>query len=574
MSPLFDADKLRQSIDPERAGLTIVNARDEALRASRGSTDFGEYFMYFSFFLVVSGLLLTGLFFRLGLEQRARETETLRAVGYPRRMLRRLFLIEGTLLALAGGVLGAMGALAWGSLILLGLRTWWVGAVGTRELAFHFSPAAVLIAIAAALVIGLAVLLLGLREPRHANTLAPGRLWMPVAALACGIAALVAGGPGGFFAGGALLMIAALLFLLRWLRGTPGKVEGVRDLGFRYTAHRPGRSVLCIALIAAASFLIVAVDSFRRDTTTAGPWRYFAEAALPLFYDPNTAEGRDALNLAAAPEAKWLNLRLRPGDDASCLNLYSPRNPRVLGVPRNYLRLPAQEDGTVPAAVDANTLQYVLHRKTGDVIEVGGVRLKIVEALPDSVFQSELMIPEEDFQRAWPEEGGYRVFLLDAPTGSEAAFESALADYGFDVTTTAERRAAYHRVENTYLSTFQSLGSLGLVLGTIGLGAVLLRNLLERRRELALLRAVGYQPAHLVTMTLAENLFLLATGLGIGTVCALIAVVPTVAERGGSLPLLSMALLLAAVAGAGIVASLIALRAVGQSPLLEALRSE
>ena len=39
--------------------------------AARGATEFGEYFLYFSFFLMVSALLLTGLFFRLGVEQRA-----------------------------------------------------------------------------------------------------------------------------------------------------------------------------------------------------------------------------------------------------------------------------------------------------------------------------------------------------------------------------------------------------------------------------------------------------------------------------------------------------------------------
>jgi len=36
---------------------------------------------------------------------------------------------------------------------------------------------------------------------------------------------------------------------------------------------------------------------------------------------------------------------------------------------------------------------------------------------------------------------------------------------------TPEKLAAFHRVENTYLSTFQALGGLGLLLGTLGLGA-------------------------------------------------------------------------------------------------------
>jgi hypothetical protein len=54
--------------------------RGQGLAASRGATDFGEYFVYFSFFIVVSALLLAALFFKLGVEQRGREIGLLRAV--------------------------------------------------------------------------------------------------------------------------------------------------------------------------------------------------------------------------------------------------------------------------------------------------------------------------------------------------------------------------------------------------------------------------------------------------------------------------------------------------------------
>ena len=77
--------------------------------------------------------------------------------------------------------------------------------------------------------------------------------------------------------------------------------------------------------------------------------------------------------------------------------------------------------------------------------------------------------------------------------GGRRTLEDALADFGADATGTAERLAQFHRVENTYLSTFQTLGGLGLLLGTVGLATVLLRNVLERRRELALLGAVGFR---------------------------------------------------------------------------------
>jgi ABC-type antimicrobial peptide transport system permease subunit len=113
--------------------------RDEGQAASRGATDFGEYFLYFSFFLVVSALMLTTLFFKLGIEQRAREIGTLQAIGFSDADIRRLFLIEGILLSVIGSLLGLLGAIGYAALLMHGLRTWWVDAVGTTSLTLHVS---------------------------------------------------------------------------------------------------------------------------------------------------------------------------------------------------------------------------------------------------------------------------------------------------------------------------------------------------------------------------------------------------------------------------------------------------
>ncbi len=88
----------------------MIAVKDRGLDASRGSTDFGEYFVYFSFFLIAGAVLLAGLFFRLGVEQRVREIGTLRALGFASATIRRLFLVEGAVLAGAGALLGAAGA--------------------------------------------------------------------------------------------------------------------------------------------------------------------------------------------------------------------------------------------------------------------------------------------------------------------------------------------------------------------------------------------------------------------------------------------------------------------------------
>src|SRR4030095_9575151 len=91
-------------------------------------------------FLVWSALLLAALFFRLSVEQRARELGLLRAVGFSTARVRRLFLAEGLALALVGGGLGAAAALGYAAVMMLGLRTWWTGAVATTSLALHVTP--------------------------------------------------------------------------------------------------------------------------------------------------------------------------------------------------------------------------------------------------------------------------------------------------------------------------------------------------------------------------------------------------------------------------------------------------
>src|SRR6185503_4812193 len=136
---------LRPLLPPQAAGLSVRDIRQQALAASGGATDFGEYFTYFSFFLVAAALLLALLFFRLGIEQRLRQIGILRAAGFTIAQLRKLLVTEAFVLAIVGSAIGAVGAMAYGGLMMLGLRTWWVGAVGTTRLSLHVSWASLAI---------------------------------------------------------------------------------------------------------------------------------------------------------------------------------------------------------------------------------------------------------------------------------------------------------------------------------------------------------------------------------------------------------------------------------------------
>ena len=645
---------LRETIDPIEIGFSAQPVKEQSLQASRGATDFGEYFTYFSFFLMVSALLLTTLFFRLGVEQRLREIGLLRAIGYSTKQVRSLFLREGLALAALGSVAGLIGAVAYGALMMFGLRTWWVGAVGTTLLELRVTPQSLLIGALSGIATALVCVwwtLRSLRESSPRSLLAgsvedvrsPGfsRLFFfrkippkggTTSAIifgVLGVALLIAaalkliGQAGGFFGAGTLLLIAILFFWSSWLRSDRKRtIQGqgswpMARMGFRNATTRPGRSVLCIALIASATFIIVSVDAFRRDDRAGaldrnsgnGGYPLMAESLLPVIHDPNSQQGRDELNLNddKLTGVKIERFRLRPGDDASCLNLYQPRNPRILGAPDGFIgesRFAFQSslaktdeekanpwgllkanlgEGVVPVAADANSLTYVLHLKLGDELTVNAgdgapARLRMVAALADSVFQGELLMSETNFKKLFPDQEGYRFFLIDGgqEKSSEiaAALEDKLSDFGFDAIGTEEKLAGFHRVENTYLSTFQTLGGLGLLLGTLGLATVLLRNVLERRREMALMRAVGYRPSHLSLMVIAENALLLGCGLLTGVLCAMLAIIPALVARGGRLSAVSLGLLLLAVLLTGLAASLVAVRAVIRSPLLPALRTE
>jgi ABC-type lipoprotein release transport system permease subunit len=651
-------DTLLTHLDPEKAGLVFNPVRDEALKASSGGTDFSELFLGFSFFLIAAALLLVGLLFRLSLERRASELGLLFAVGFRRATVRNLLLSEGTALAALGAVLGSLAALGYAYLMLVLLVWLWPTGLEQSFLKLHTQPQSFAIGYIAAvavsvLTIAWAVRVLGKASPSAlilgsvakpegvpgAPSASPrGRISKITLILSIlGAIACLALGPfvhdseakaGAFFTSGLLLLVAGLTAAWIWMkRPRHQPVEGhgfpaLAKLGCRNATRNPLRSLLTAGLLASAAFLIVAVDSFRRQADAgflekhagSGGFALLAESDVPIFEDMNAPEGQDKLNFsketrAALKDVKVYSLRLRAGDDTSCLNLYQPRRPRVLGVPRKLverggfefqateaksaedkqnswlLLLEPAKEGVVPVFGEANTVTYMLHSSLGDdqtlkVPDEQGkeTRLRVVGLLKDSVFQSELLMSEENFLKLYPAQSGYNYFLIEAPPDRAEAvrnqLQDALADFGFTVTPSRERLQSYLAVENTYLSTFQVLGSLGLLLGALGLAVVLLRNVWERRAELALLRALGYRNSALGWLVFSENAFLLALGLVVGTVAALLAVAPHLLEVSGGVPVLRLLAVLGVVLAVGLIAGEAAIRSALKTPLLPALRRE
>ena len=601
------AERLLAALDPAELGLVARDLRGPALAASDTPTDFGGLFLALSVFLIAAGLLLTGLLVSFGIEARSAEVGLYLALGFPARRVRRLLLGEVLAVALAGTIAGALLGTLYTRAVLHALATTWRDAVAATPIAFHARPLTLVIGSLATLVVCMLTALWTLRglarrpavellgagagveleatPARAARRRFASRLVAVLALVAAAL--LVALAPAGsgpdaalaFFAAGAGLLIGGLVAAREWIarRGhAAAPPASVRALGVRNAGRRPARSVATVALLAWGTFLVVAIGVHRRTggaqewsarASGTGGFAFLAEASVPLPHDLNTPEGRDAYGLDARDleGVGFVGLRVRAGDEASCLNLGAPQEPRLCGVaadelarrgafafaasgavepgasPWSLLDRPLGPD-VVPVIGDQASVQWTLHKGVGDELDVVDergrpFRARIVATLADSILQGDLLLAERTFRERFPSVSGYRRLLVDAPAerASEiaATLTRSLSTEGLELVPTAVRLAEFRSVQNAYIGIFQVLGGLGVLLGSLGVAIVALRNALERRGELAALSAIGFPRSALRALLVAEHAPLVAWGMGVGTAAALVALVP--ALRGGAL---------------------------------------
>jgi len=646
------AAEILRRIDPRQIGMYFTPVRQQALAAAEPTSDFGGLFLGLSFFLIIASVMLTGLLFVFGIEQRSRQVGLLLALGFGPWRVRRWMLAEGLVLAVVGAIVGAAAGLGYTRVVLAGLATVWRGAAASSKILYHAEPATVVtgaaIGVAVAVVAMLITLWLqGRATPRELLSAgAQGRLSGPagrgkrragllVGGLCIGgaIALVKSAGSatgmaaaGAFFGAGSMVLLGGLSLcycLLAKLGDSrrAGPVS-IAALGVRSTGLRRWRSLTTAGLLACGIFLVAAVEVFRQDPHTAalnrssgtGGFALYGESAVPILHDLNavarggqTAGGPQlpAIDPNELAGVSFVELRLHEGDDASCLNLNRAQSPRVLGVKaakldgrfsfverlggasaadNPWLLLDANlPGGAVPAIGDDPTLQWALHKGLSQDVTVldergRAVKLRLVGKIGASILQGSLLISDANFRRLFPSASGYRAMLVDVPPAEAGKVRrdlmAALANTGLALTGAPERLAMFAEVQNTYLSIFAALGGLGLVLGCVAIGVVVLRNVLERRGELALLRAVGFTRTRLTWMVLCEHWTLLALGMICGVAAALIAVTPALRSPTAAVPLASWLTTLAAVAASGILWTYLAAAAALRGNLLDALRNE
>jgi len=634
------SEGILKTIDVSSAGLYFQPVRTLGLKAGQEATDFGQLFLGLSMFLIASALILMGLVFVFGVERRSEQVGMLLAVGFAPKLVRLLLLLEGGILAVLGTVVGVAAGAIYTKAMIYGLRTVWQGAVGGSAIHFNVDSSSMLIGAGGGLLVSFVAIWLSLRKQfrqparellgraqgvslgtrRDAQKGKTG-LWVAIAAVIGAvvlIAIMAEEKSGAFFGAGALLLIAeigiasALLGIIggRWA----GPMTSVGGLGVRNCTRRSRRSLAIVGLLAAGSFLVIAVganrkapfaDPHRRDSGTGG-FALLGESSIGILQDLNSNAERKSLGLEELEGVDIVQLHVRDGDDASCLNLNRAQRPRLLGLEPGQLKqrsafgfmsaveglnvdagwglldIDAGAD-VVPAIGDYATIIWALGKRMGDEIDYVDekgreFRLRLVGMLKNSVLQGSLIIAEDEFVRRFPSEEGYRMFLIDTAEKHQGEvsekLSSRLVDFGLDIIPTTQRLARFNTVENTYLSIFELLGGLGLVLGSVGIGLVVLLNALERRGEMAMLRAVGFGKKILKQMVLYEYGSLMLFGLLCGVVAALVAIRPVLRSPGANVPYLSLAITIGAIGASGILWIWLAATFTLSGRVLDALRHE
>lgn len=622
------------SSDYEAFGMHWMRAKRDGLAASKGTTPFDALFFGFSQFIIAAALMLVSLLLRLGLEQRATQLGLVGALGFGRSRTIRLMLSENFVIVLLGAAVGVLIGIAYAWLMLVGLRTWWVAAVVTPFMRLEVTPRALMIGFMLGTIASLLTILVTLRRLRKLSLsrLMSGKTeedlnaaakssrrswaWLPWVFLlmAVGLGAYAPSLPpepqgGAFFGSGACVLIALLVWVTQWLKrqathAADGASLNLGTLAVRNLTRNPTRSTLTIGLVAAACFLIVAISAFRLSPTEGGTggFELVGSSDQPIFDRPEVG--------------RVFPLRLQDGDDASCRNLYQSSKPQIIGITEDFIASADEigkmdwagvaegvaddatnwsvlsqasplggESDAIPVVLDKNTAMYSMQIYTGvgteferDYGAAGKLKFRIVGLLSGSIFQGSLLIPEEELLEHFPRVGGYRFFLVDTAeedaSSVSSQLEATFSDEGLDLTDTNRLLTELLAVQNTYLSTFQSLGGLGLLLGTFGLAAVQLRNVVQRRGELALLRATGLQKSQLAGLVLREHALLLFGGLAVGTLAALVVVFPHMVFGGATVPLGSLLTTLGLVAVVGLASGFFAQRYLQSMPLLGSLRGD
>lgn len=547
--------RLNGSLDPSSSGFLVSDMQQEAVRAASASVDFSSLLISLGIFIILSSLILFYLVISWYFDSRKEHLGILDSLGFSKGRIRSLLLSEMLVTTVSGIIPGLFAGALFNILMIRSLNSVWEGAVQTNTLVAYFDPASLLTGFLVTLFTALTVVLVKIhgylrsraraKSPSSAKRSASRPSLFPLSVLMLSVVLIFANLLTGrkeavlAFAGGTLLFVSLILLIrLIYLKRKDSwqkSCDGTQMVSDSYYFNHVSHATTPVIFLATGIFAIVITGINRLDINKdimepesgTGGYLIWAETAIPFNGDLREKRIRDQLDLSdqQLDDLGFVQLWRSEGDDASCLNLNFIAAPPVLGVdpdifsernafsassvargvdrddPWKKLKDPPDDD-VIYGIADQTVLEWGLKIRTGDTLFIrseNGRPLGIVMAsgLKSSVFQGNVIIGLENFRKYFPSTGGSSFMLVDGDERRKEEIVEVLGDrfsqYGFKSEPAAARLASFFEVTNTYLEVFTILGGFGIVLGIFGMGFILLRNFRARKKDFALMSAVGYQ---------------------------------------------------------------------------------
>ncbi|MFF3111160.1 FtsX-like permease family protein [Kitasatospora sp. NPDC057904] len=623
-APGVTAERLRQATKQAVPGATVLTAdvltRDRALRAENQVSSLRTTLLSFAAVALFVSCFLIANTFGMLVAQRTREVGLLRAIGASRRQVGRLVLAEASLVGLAGSLVGVAAGVGVGEVLRpiagdLGKG----GPLPTGD-ALSLPAYALLVP----LTTGVLTTVVAARLPaRRAGRIAPlaalrvaeaparegvgrRRVLAGVVLAAGGAAGLLSGASsdriqegapvlalGAVLAAGSLLalmptLVGPLLAVVRPLLGRAG--IGAR-LAERNSARNPRR------VSAPAASLVIGVSLVTTLTVVAAGGLEAADAAgahvLKADYvvSMRSLDAQSAVverTLAASAEvtavAALREVELTV-DGVRAFGLALPSN-----AVRDMLRLRmsggAADIGGGKVLVPAGYGREVGSTVHARLVDGRAAELTVTGVYEPNALVSGFLVDAATFPVDARPAGAVRSVLVNTRDHPSPELRRTLAHALGDspalrIDSSDDLARAAADDTDRMLALLYAL--LGLSIGVALLGVVntLALSVTERRREIGMLRAIGLTRAGVRAMVRAEALIIALLGGALGLALGLLvgwasgeAIARHTPGFRHSMPVLRLAVLLAAAAGAGLLASLWPARRAARTPVLAAIGTE